>query len=166
MRARLFGLINAPNGALRAPPASQLRCIPPPQKKYIPETKCFPSGPNLGRPGRIQLYVHIFPVFHWTTEASKYNIPRPSPHLSHRAARVKGFFISTLPPRPESIESARPSIQSSELGPPPPSCKRLLSPPLWSQGGNTLIFRGEGGGGGGPIPTMGHTLWYSGYTTV
>ena len=51
-----------------------------------------------------------------------------------RAARVKGFFLSTLPPRPESIQSARPFIQSSELGPPPPQLQESVAPPFGSRG--------------------------------
>jgi hypothetical protein len=64
-----------------------------------------------------------------------------------RAARVKGFFLSTLPPRPESIQSARPSIQSCELGPPTPSTAReCCSPPFGSKGGGTFTS-GWGCGG-------------------
>jgi hypothetical protein len=65
-----------------------------------------------------------------------------------RAARVKGYILSTLPPRPESIQSDRPSIQSSELGPPPPHLQESVAPPLGSKGGDTFTFRGGGGGGG------------------
>ncbi len=80
-----------------------------------------------------------------------------------RAARVKGIFLSTIPPRPESIQSARPSIQSSELGPPTPSTAReCCSPPLWIQGGRHTHFRMRRWGE--PIPMMGHTLWHSKYT--
>ncbi len=79
-----------------------------------------------------------------------------------RAAPVKGFFISIYQsPRPESIQSATTSIQSSELGPPPPYLQESVAPPLWIQGGRHAHFRRKGWGGG-PIPTMGHTLWYSG----
>ncbi len=61
-------------------------------------------------------------------------------------ARVKGFFLSTLPPRPESIQSARPSIQSSELGPPTPSpARECCSPPFGSKGGDKLTLGGGGG---------------------
>ncbi len=80
-----------------------------------------------------------------------------------RAARVKGFFLSTLPSRLESIQSARPSIQSCELGPPPPSIAReCCSPSLWIRRGRHIHFRMRGWGE--PIPTMGLTLWYSKYT--
>jgi hypothetical protein len=49
--------------------------------------------------------------------AAFFRIPKTKLIYLTRAARVKGFFLSTLPPRPESMQSARPSIQSSELGP-------------------------------------------------
>jgi hypothetical protein len=79
-----FGFINTANGALSAPlPIAALLLLIYPKKKNIyilcpgfewaarvkgfPKTKCFPSGQR-----RI--------AFHWTTEALKYNIPRPSPH--------------------------------------------------------------------------------------
>ncbi len=66
-----------------------------------------------------------------------------------RAACVKGLFLSTLLPRPESTQSARPSIQSSALGPPTPSnAKECVSPPLWIQGGGHTHIRMRGRGGG------------------
>ncbi len=77
-------------------------------------------------------------------------------------ACVKGFFLSTLPPRPESIQSARPSIQSSELGPPTPSPARECCTPFGAKGGDTLTF---GGGRGNQFRRWGiPTLWYSMYT--
>jgi hypothetical protein len=42
-------------GAARPPVAASL--LPPPKNKLFPETKCFPSGPNSVRQGRIS--------FHW-----------------------------------------------------------------------------------------------------
>ncbi len=61
-------------------------------------------------------------------------------------AGVKGFFLSTLPPRPESKQSARPSIQSSELGPPTPSPPReCFSPPLDPRGETHSLSEGVGG---------------------
>jgi hypothetical protein len=53
------------------------------------------------------------------------------------------------------VESAGPSVQSSELGPPTPSSKSECCPPPFGsqvQGGDKLAFggRGRGGGGGGP----------------
>ncbi len=90
---------------------------------------------------------------------------RPIPKIKiiylTRAARVKGLFLSTLLPRPESTQSARPSIQSSALGPPPsPQLQKSVVPPLWIQGGRHTHIRMRGCGGE-PIPTMGHTLWFS-----
>ncbi len=88
-------------------------------------------------------------------------IPKKKIIYLTRAACLKGLFLSTLLPRPESTQSARPSIQSSALGPPTPSTlKECGSPPLWIQGGRHTHIRMRGWGGG-PIPTMGHTLWYS-----
>ena len=44
---------------------------------------------------------------------------------------MKGFFLSILP---QSKQSDRPSIQSSELGPPTPSTARVCCfPPVWIQ---------------------------------
>ncbi len=62
-----------------------------------------------------------------------------------RAACVKGYILSTLPPRPESIQSDRPSIQSSELAPPPPHLQESVAPPL---GGRPIYFQRRGWGGG------------------
>jgi hypothetical protein len=78
--------------------------------------------------------------------ASLLFIHTPKIKIIHRtrAARVKGFFLSTLPPRPESIQSATASIQSSELV--PPACKRVLLPPFGSKGGDARTFGGGGGG--------------------
>ncbi len=87
----------AQQGAAR-PPHRSFAAPPKIKNKLFPETKCFASGPNSGRQG------HIF--FHWTTEASKYNIPRPSPHLSHpsklRCTQLSLVFtVSYYIPRPQ-----------------------------------------------------------------
>ncbi len=67
-----------------------------------------------------------------------------------RAACVKGLFLSTLLPRPESMQSARPSIQLSALGPPTPSTlKECGSPPPLDPRGETHSHPDEGAGGGG-----------------
>jgi hypothetical protein len=50
----------------------------------------------------------------------------------------------------QSIQSARLSVQSSELGPPPPHPQASVVPPFGSQEGDTLTF---GEGVGAPIPT-------------
>ncbi len=66
-----------------------------------------------------------------------------------RAARVKGLFLSTLLPRPESTQSARPSIQSSALGPPTPSTAKECGSPLLDPRGETHSHPDEGVWGGG-----------------
>jgi hypothetical protein len=53
-----FGLINTPNGRCAPPPHRSFAAPPKIENKLFPETKCFPSGPNLGRQGRIP--------FHWS----------------------------------------------------------------------------------------------------
>ncbi len=82
-------------------------------------------------------------------------------NLPNSGCPREGLFSSTLPPRLESIQSARPSIQSSELGPPPPQPQESVAPPLWIQGRRHTHFRMRRWGE--PIPTVGHTLWYSKY---
>jgi hypothetical protein len=76
----------------------------------------------------------------------QFNVPLPS-------------LLSSLPPSPsslppshpfhsvdlKSIQSARLSVQSSELG--PLTCKRVLLRPLWIQGEDTHSLPGEGVGG-------------------
>jgi hypothetical protein len=64
---------------------------------------------------------------------------------------------------PQSRQSAKPFLQSSELGLSHPFSRRRVCPPtLWSgAGGHTphsLAGEGLGWGRGGPIPTRGHTL--------
>ncbi len=98
--------------------------------------------------------------------AASYSYPKNKNNLPNSGRRVKGYILSTLPPRPESIQSDRLSIQSSELGPPPPHRKRVFLP-HWDPRGETHLLSEEGvGGGGEPIPMMGHTLWYSRYTII
>jgi hypothetical protein len=67
---------HAKRGAARPPAHRSLAASYSSSKKmyYFQKVK-LPSGPSLGRQGRIS--------FHWTTEALKYNIPHPSLHLSH-----------------------------------------------------------------------------------
>ncbi len=68
------------------------------------------------------------------------------------------IHISCMSHRVHSV----PGFLSSELGPPTPSPhKRVLLPPFGSKCGE-LHARG-GGDGGDPIPTKGHTHWYSTY---
>ncbi len=74
---------------------------------------------------------------------NKNNLPN-----SGRLACVKGLFLSTLLLRPESTQNARPSIQSSALGPPTLStAKECGSPPLDPRG-ETHSHPDEGVGGG------------------
>ncbi len=61
---------------------------------------------------------------------------------------------------PQSRQSAKLFLQSLELGLPSPARECAL-PPFGSGGRGTLAA--ERGGGRVPIPTRGHTLWYSLY---
>ncbi len=70
----------------------------------------------------------------------------PKIKIIYLAARVKSLFLSTLLSRPESTQSARPSIQSSELGPPIPSTARECDSPRWIQGGRHTHIRMRGWG--------------------
>jgi hypothetical protein len=69
-------------------------------------------------------------------------------------------------PYPQSIQSARLSVQLSELGPPHPlTRKRVLLPPLFPKVGDTFACGGRGWGD--PIPRKGQPLWYSmSYTVI
>jgi hypothetical protein len=62
----------------------------------------------------------------------------------------------------QSRQSAKLFFQSSEFGPPPPPTRRRMCPsglhPLVQGRGTLACGRGVGGV---PIPTRGHTLWYS-----
>ncbi len=64
------------------------------------------------------------------------------------------------------VESARPSVRSSELGPPTLIHERVLPPPFGSQvqGGDKLAFGGRGRED--PIPTKEQALWYSLLCTI
>ncbi len=72
--------------------------------------------------------------------------------------------VGSAPPvkycRPQSRQSAKLFLLSSELGLPQPLTRRRVCPPhLWFGGRVTLA--GERGGGRVPVPTRGYTLWYS-----
>ncbi len=71
-----------------------------------------------------------------------------------------GIFPRHPPPQfdPQSRQSAKLFLKSSELGVPQPLNRRRVCP-LGSGGRGTLA--GERGVGRVPIPTRGHTLWYS-----
>jgi hypothetical protein len=60
---------------------------------------------------------------------------------------------------PQSRQSAKLFLQSSELGLPQPLTRRRVCPPFGSGGRSTLAC--DRGGGRVPIPTKGHTLWCS-----
>jgi hypothetical protein len=66
---------------------------------------------------------------------------------------------------PQSRNSAKFFLQSSELGPPTPSHAGECVPHLWFPGeGGALAC--ERGGGVVPVRTRGQTLWYSRYTCI
>jgi hypothetical protein len=70
--------------------------------------------------------------------------------------------LSILPIRqlePQSRQSAKLFLLSSELGLPQPLTRRRVCPPPGSGGRGTVA--GERGVGRVPIPTWGQTLWYS-----
>ena len=75
-------------------------------------------------------------------------IPKKKIIYLTRAACLKGLFLSTLLPRPESTQSARPSIQSSALGPPTPSTAKECGSPLLDPRGEAHLHPDEGVGGG------------------
>ncbi len=62
---------------------------------------------------------------------------------------------------PQSRQSAKTFLQSSELGLPHPLIRRRVCPPLVPGGEGAQSLAGEGGGV--PIPTRGQILWYSRY---
>ncbi len=61
----------------------------------------------------------------------------------------------------QSRQSAKPFLQSSELGLPQPLTRSRVCPLVPAGGGGAHY--GERGGGRVPIPTRGHTQWYSAY---
>ncbi len=62
----------------------------------------------------------------------------------------------------QSRQSAKISLQSSELGLPHPLTRRRMCPPPFGTGGRGILA-GERGGGRVLISTRRHTLWYSIY---
>ncbi len=72
-------------------------------------------------------------------------------------------FCQPSPP-PQSRQSTRLFLQSSESGPPPHPLRRVCPLPLWFRGGGIHSLAGEGQGV--PIQTRGQTLWYSRYIYV
>jgi hypothetical protein len=67
----------------------------------------------------------------------------------HRVGRVLSFFSSSR------------NYDSPNLSP----AGECAPPPFFGSGGRDILA-GERGGGRVPIPTRGHTLWYSIYTRV
>jgi hypothetical protein len=63
---------------------------------------------------------------------------------------------------PQSRQSAKLFLQASELGLPQPLTRRRVCPPPLGSGARGTLA-GERGVGRVPIPTRGHTLWYSLY---
>jgi hypothetical protein len=66
--------------------------------------------------------------------------------------------------QPQTRQSVKLYLQSSELGLPQPVTRRRVCPPPRFWGEDTLA--GERGVGRVPIPARGHTLWYSLYIYV
>jgi hypothetical protein len=68
---------------------------------------------------------------------------------------------------PQSRQSAKLFLQSSELGLPPSLSRKRVCPPPFGpvEGGEFTLACGRGNGGV-PIPTRGHTLWCSTYMYI
>ncbi len=72
------------------------------------------------------------------------------PYLPHSPPPPHSFLISfpsLIPPTPQSRQSARLSLQSSDLAPPPPHPQASVAPPPLVPGGGTHQLGGEGAGG-------------------
>ncbi len=72
------------------------------------------------------------------------------------------MFDNILQPYSQSRQSAKLFLQSSKFGLPQPLTRRRVCPPPFGSGGRGTLA-GERGGVRVPIPTRGHTLWYSLY---
>jgi hypothetical protein len=87
----------------------------------------------------------------------------PDPGVKKAQSRIPdpGSGSATLGySQPQSRQSAKLFLQSSELGLPHPLPQASVPPPtLWFRGEGTLACQRRVGGV--PIPTRGHTLWYS-----
>ncbi len=82
------------------------------------------------------------------------------------AARVKGIFQLYHRGQRVYVQSARPSIQSSELGPPPPLLQESVAPPFGSKGGGRHIHSEEGVGGTNSDDWAYTLVFYSWYTLI
>jgi hypothetical protein len=78
----------------------------------------------------------------------------------HHFNRDLDYMISKGISQSQSTQSARLSIQSSELAPPRPFTRMRVLLPHLGPGGDRLPYKE---GAGDPIPMMGQTLWYSRY---
>ncbi len=72
------------------------------------------------------------------------------------------FVFAILRGDSQSRQSVKLFLQSSELGHPQPLARKRVPPPPFGSGGRSTLA-GEKVGGRVPIPTRGHTLWYSIY---
>jgi hypothetical protein len=77
---------------------------------------------------------------------------------SHRGYAVPAAYLRAIP---QSRQSAKLFLQSSELGLAQPLTRRRVCPPPPPGSGGSGTLAGERGVGRVPIPTRGHTLWYS-----
>ncbi len=111
------------------------------------------------------------PKFIWAPCAQLYSSTE-TPHNPPFGLIYEGVIVSQarlylfVTPWPsQSIQRARLSVKSSELGSPTPSPAREgCSPPFGSRGGGGA--HSLAGERGDPIPTKGQTLWYSMYTMI
>ncbi len=87
--------------------------------------------------------------------------------LNSKRPTLVFFLVLTKPLKSyevsQSVQSARLSVQSSELSPITVHPQDNVAP-LWVQGGRHTRLQGKGLGD--LIPTMGQTLWYSRYTII
>jgi hypothetical protein len=76
--------------------------------------------------------------------------------------RKMSILRHTFSPQPQSRQSAKLFLKSSEMGLPQPLTRRRVCPPPPPVlgGGAQCALAGERGVGRVPIPTKGHTLWY------
>jgi len=88
-------------------------------------------------------------------------------HVLVSELTVKTAVVETVlcPLYPQSRQSAKLFLKSSELGLPQPLTRRqMCPPPLHAPGsGGRGTLAGKRGVGRVPIPTRGHKLWYSLY---
>jgi hypothetical protein len=95
--------------------------------------------------------------------AASYSTPKNILNLLSNLGRPReGLFSFNSTTEAREYTECQAFYPVVRIGSPHPlTCKRVLFPPLWIQGGRHTHFRR---GWGESIPTMGHTLWYSMYT--